>query len=73
MMMCCCETRTATTWLTLVADCLQGEIPDEEFRSYFDQFGDIEDCVVRPLRIKLWSKASCASVWRAADLGRHVA
>ena len=27
---------------------MQGEISDAEFKQYFDQFGDIEDCVVRP-------------------------
>ena len=26
---------------------MQGEISDDEFREYFLQFGDIEDCVVR--------------------------
>ena len=26
---------------------LQGEISDADFKQYFDQFGEIEDCVVR--------------------------
>ena len=24
-----------------------GEVSDEDFKTYFDQFGEIEDCVVR--------------------------
>lgn len=31
-----------STWV-----CLQGDIDDETFRQYFEQFGDIDDCVVR--------------------------
>lgn len=25
---------------------MQGEVKDEDFRTYFEQFGEIEDCVV---------------------------
>lgn len=25
---------------------LQGEVKDEDFRNYFEQFGEIDDCVV---------------------------
>lgn len=25
---------------------MQGEVKDEDFRNYFEQFGEIEDCVV---------------------------
>lgn len=28
---------------------VQGEVKDEDFRNYFEQFGEIDDCVVRHL------------------------
>lgn len=32
-----------------MVSCAQGEISDEEFKAYFDQFGEIEDCVASAL------------------------
>lgn len=42
-----CDCCLASRQCAEVAWVAQGEISDDEFREYFLQFGDIEDCVVR--------------------------
>ena len=32
---------------------VQGEVNDDDFRNYFEQFGEIEDCVVSLCLLKL--------------------
>ena len=41
---CCCSMSCVCLLLTEAS--AQGEVSDDDFKAYFDQFGDIEDCVV---------------------------